>query len=35
MSLQTAQAMEEASKAVSDLAAQAHDLTSLVSDMKA
>ena len=35
MSLQTAQAMEEASKAVSDLAAQAHGLTSLVSDMKA
>ena len=35
MSLQTAQAMEEASKAVSDLAAQAHGLTSLLSDMKA
>jgi methyl-accepting chemotaxis protein len=35
MSLQTAQAMEEASKAVSDLAAQAHGLTSLISDMKA
>ena len=35
MSLQAAQAMEEASKAVSDLAAQAHGLTSLVSDMKA
>ena len=35
MSLQTAQAMEEASKAVAELAAQAQGLTSLISDMKA
>ena len=34
MSLQTAQAMEEASKAVSDLAAQAQGLTTLIQELK-